>query len=176
LHKKENSAWKIYSIYLMKIASLAEIKKNLKELNEKELIDVISLMAKNSVDNKKFLFFHLYGRDNPNLYSEMVEEELEMEFQKANVHNYHSAKKSAQKIRRIMNKLLKYNKDKATQLEVIAFFCERMVEYGYLRHRHQVINNLYAIQVGKMEKLQSGLHEDLQYDYQEKIDSLKKYV
>jgi len=160
----------------MKIASLAEIKKNLKELNEKELIEVISLMAKYSVDNKKFLFFHMYSRDNPNLYSEMVEEELEMEFQKANAYNYHTAKKSAQKIRRIMNKLLKYNKDKATQLEVIAFFCDKMVEYGYLKHRHPVIDNLFKIQVGKIEKLQSGLHEDLQYDYQGRIDSLKKHT
>jgi len=160
----------------MKIASLAEIKKSLKELPEKELIELISLMAKANVDNKKFLFFQIYGRDNPNLYSEMVEEELELEFQKANSSSYHTAKKSAQKIRRIMNKLLKYNKDKATQLEVIAYFCEKMVEYGYLRHRHHVIDNLYSIQVGKIEKLQMGLHEDLQYDYQDKIDALKRNI
>ncbi|KEO73993.1 hypothetical protein [Anditalea andensis] len=160
----------------MKIASLAEIKKNLKELSEKELIELITLLAKANVDNKKFLFFQLYGRENPNLYSEMVEEELELEFQKANAYNYHSAKKASQKIRRIMNKLLKYNKDKATQLEVIAFFCEKMVENGYLRHRHQVIENLFRVQVGKIEKLQMALHEDLQYDYQERIDVLKKYI
>ena len=160
----------------MKIASLAEIKKNLTQLTDKELIELVTLMAKNSVDNKKFLFFHLYGRDNPNLYTEMVEEELEMEFQKANTANYHYAKKSAQKVRRIMNKLLKYNKDKAIQLELIAFFCEKLKEYGYLRHRHHVIDNLYKMQVSKIEKLQSGLHEDLQYDYQERIDSLKSYI
>jgi hypothetical protein len=160
----------------MKIATLAEIKKNLNQLTDKELVEVITLMAKSSVDNKKFLFFHLYGRDNPNLFTEMVEEELEMEFQKASTYNYHTAKKSAQKIRRIMNKLLKYNKDKATQLELIAFFCEKMVEEGYLRHRHPVIDNLYRIQVGKIEKLQMGLHEDLQYDYQERIDALKKSI
>jgi len=160
----------------MKIATLAEIKKNLNQLTEKELVEVITLMAKSSVDNKKFLFFHLYGRDNPNLFTEMVEEELELEFQKASAYNYHTAKKSAQKIRRIMNKLLKYNKDKATQLELIAFFCEKMVENGYLRHRHPVIDNLYRIQVGKIEKLHMGLHEDLQYDYQERIDALKRNI
>ncbi|ERM81573.1 hypothetical protein P872_09815 [Rhodonellum psychrophilum GCM71 = DSM 17998] len=160
----------------MKIASLADIKKELNFLSEKELIALITDLSKFNMDNKKYLFFKLYERDNPRLFIEMVQEELKSEFQNANISHYHLAKKSAQGIRRKLNKFLKISKDKAAQIELIIDFCKMLQEYGYLRFRHPVIDNLYKVQVGKVEKLISGLHEDLQYDFQDNLDDLKDYV
>ena len=158
----------------MKIASLAEIKKELQLLSQKELIAVIADLAKFSTDNKLLLYFQLYGRDHPELFKDMVQEELVNEFQMANTRNYHYAKKSLQSIRRKLNKFLKFTKDKPIQIELIAFFCEMSYEYGYLAFRHPVIENLYQLQLGKIEKLLSQLHEDLQYDYQLKVKELKE--
>lgn len=157
----------------MEIASLAEIKKELQLLSQKELIVVIADLAKFSTDNKLFLYFQLYGRDSPSLFKEMVQQELYEEFQTANTRNYHYAKKSAQGIRRKLNKFIKFTKDKPTQIELIAFFCEMIYEYGYLAFSHPVIENLYQLQLGKIEKLLSQLHEDLQFDYQLKLEDLK---
>jgi len=160
----------------MKIASLAEIRKELSYLNENELKTLILDLSKFSTDNKAFLFFKLFERENPRLFVEMVKEEIEFEFVKANTKHYHFAKKSAQAIRRKLNKNLKLSKDKSAQIELILFFCEKLKLYGFLAYRHPVIENLYAIQIKRIEKLISGLHEDLQYDYQNQLEELKNLL
>lgn len=157
----------------MKIGSLADIKKELAFLDSKELSVLLLDLAKFSTDNKALLYFKLFERDNPRLFVELVQEEIDFEFQKSNTRNYHFAKKSAQSIRRKLNKSLKLTKDKETLIELIIFFCEKLKLYGFLDFRHPVIDNLYRMQVGKIEKLVLGLHEDLQYDYMEKIQELK---
>ncbi|MCH7399237.1 hypothetical protein MM236_14635 [Belliella sp. DSM 107340] len=156
----------------MKIASLAEIKKELKFLNEKELHELILDLSKFSTDNKAYLFFKLFEKENPRIFVEMVKEELELEFEKANTRNYHFAKKSAQLIRRKLNKNLKLSKDKTAQIELIIFFCDKLKEYGYLQFRHPVIENLFQTQIGKAKKLVEKLHEDLQYDYLQLLEEL----
>lgn len=158
----------------MKIGSLADIKKELTFLDTKELSVLLLELAKFSTDNKSFLYFKLFGRENPRLFVELVQDEIDLEFQKANTRNYHLAKKAAQGIRRKLNKSLKLTKDKETLIELIIYFCEQLKLYGFLDVRHPVIDNLYRVQVGKIEKLINGLHEDLQYDYQEKVALLKE--
>jgi hypothetical protein len=158
----------------MKIGSLAEIKKELTFLDTKELSVLLLDLAKFSTDNKAFLYFKLFEKENPRLFVQLVEEEMDLEFMKANTRNYHTAKKSAQVIRRKMNKSLKLTKDKETLIELIIYFCEQFKSYGFLDFRHPVIDNVYRVQVGKIEKLITGLHEDLQYDYQEKVALLKE--
>jgi hypothetical protein len=158
----------------MKIGSLAEIKKELTFLDTKELSVLLLDLAKFSTDNKAFLYFKLFERENPRLFVELVQEEIDFEFEKANTRNYHLAKKAAQAIRRKLNKSLKLTKDKEILIELIIYFCEKLKLYGFLEFRHPVIDNLYRVQVGKIEKLISGLHEDLQYDYTEKVQELKQ--
>ncbi|SFT54764.1 hypothetical protein SAMN04489724_1267 [Algoriphagus locisalis] len=156
----------------MKIPSLAQLKKELSYLNEKELIDLVADLSKFSRDNKSYLFFKLNEKDQPQLYVEMVQEELELDFQTARGDHSYYAKKSAQKLRRKMNKLLKLSKVKTDQIEVLLFFCEKLKEYGFLRHRNQVLDNIYQMQLAKAVKLISGLHEDLQFDYEGRVEEL----
>lgn len=160
----------------MKIASLAEIKKDLKYLSDKELIEIIADLSKFSTDNKTFLYFRIFGKDDPALFKEMVQEELFQEFLKANRGNFHQAKKSAQMIRRKLNKFLKFTRDKSTKVDLITFFCRKLSEFGFLDYRHPVIENLFYMQLRKMETLIREMHEDLQYDYQDKVGELKNLV
>lgn len=157
----------------MEIPSLADLKKDLSYLSEKELIALITDLAKFSRDNKAFLYFKLNERDQPNLFVDSVKEELDEAFQTANTRNYHVAKKAAQAIRRKLNKALKLSKNKADQAELILYFCEMMKKYGYLSFRHPVINNLYEVQIGKAKKLISTLHEDLQSDFDFRLEELE---
>ncbi|PZX56923.1 hypothetical protein LV84_02052 [Algoriphagus ratkowskyi] len=158
----------------MKIPSLAQLKKELSYLNEKELIDLLIDLSKFSRDNKSYLFFKLNEKDNPGLYLEMVQEELEADFQVARGDHSYYAKKAAQKLRRKMNKLLKLSKVKTDQIEVLLFFCEKLRQYGFLKHRNQVLDKLYQMQLAKAVKLISVLHEDLQFDYEGRVDDLSK--
>lgn len=157
----------------MEIPSLAQLKKDLSYLSEKELTEVIVDLAKFSRDNKAFLYFKLNERDQPNLFVDSVKEELDEAFQTANTRNYHLAKKSAQTIRRKLNKALKLSKNKADQAELILYFCEQLKRYDYLRYHHPVIDNLFRVQIGKAKKLISTLHEDLQSDFSYRIEELE---
>ena len=157
----------------MEIPSLAELKKDLSYLSEKELITLITDLAKFSRENKAFLYFKLNERDQPNLFVDSVKEELDESFQTANTKNYHLGKKAAQAIRRKLNKALKLSKNKADQVELILYFCEELKKYGYLQFKHPVINNLYQVQLGKAKKLIAGLHEDLQSDFSYRIEELE---
>jgi hypothetical protein len=160
----------------MKIASLAELKKELKYLSDKELIEIIADLSKFSTDNKMFLYFRIFGKDDPVHFTEMIQEELFQEFLKSNRSNFHQAKKAAQVIRRKLNKFLKFTRDKSTKVDLIIFFCRKLSEFGFLDYRHPVIENLYFMQLRKMETLIREMHEDLQYDYQYKVEELKNLV
>jgi hypothetical protein len=157
----------------MEIPFLSDLKKDLSYLPEKELISLITELAKFSRENKAFLYFKLNERDQPSLFKDSVKEELDEAFQTANTRHYHVAKKSAQGIRRKLNKSLKLSKNKADQADVILYFCETMKKYGYLSFRHPVIDNLYQVQLGKAKKLISTLHEDLQSDFDYRIEELE---
>jgi hypothetical protein len=156
----------------MEIPSLAQLKKELSYLSERELVDLVADLAKFSRENKAFLYFKLNERDMPNLFVDTVKEELDDAFQTANTKNYHFAKKSAQAIRRKLNKSLTLGKNKADQAELILYFCEMLKKYGYLSFRHPVILNLYDMQIGKAKKLISAFHEDLQADFAYRLDDL----
>ena len=156
----------------MQIPSLAQLKKELSYLPEKDLIEVILELSKFSRENKSFLFFKLNEKDNPGLFVEMAQEDLTIEFQQARADHSYYAKKSAQKIRRKMNKLLKLTKNKSNQIEIILFFCEHLKEYGFLDHQHSVLDNLFQTQLKKAIKLIDGLHEDLQFDYEGRVADL----
>lgn len=156
----------------MEIPSLSELKKELSYLSEKELVALLTDLAKFSRENKAFLYFKLNEKDRPFLFVDSVKEELEESFQSANTRNYLFAKKSAQAIRRKLNKALKLSKNKADQAELTLFFCEQLKQFGYLSFRHPVIQNLFSVQLGKAQKLIATLHEDLQSDFAFRIEEL----
>ncbi|MDN3670783.1 hypothetical protein QWY93_15790 [Echinicola jeungdonensis] len=160
----------------MKLPSLSAIKKEVSFLSKEELIALLMETAKFTTDNKQFLFFKVFGRENPGFFQEMVEAELQAAFENANMDRAHFAKKSAQSIRRKLNKYLKFTKDKTVQLELIAFFCKGLAQHGYLDYAHPVIENLYQMQLNKIQKIKNNLHEDLQYDYQGIIEGLEEVL
>ncbi|WP_226389324.1 hypothetical protein [Penaeicola halotolerans] len=160
----------------MKIASLAEIKKELKFLSEQELFDLILELSKYSTDNKHLIFFQLFGRHDPNLYVDMVKEELASLFEATHKEHAYYAKKSLQGIRRKFNKLLKYNRDKLIQIDLLLHFCEQIESFGYLDHQHIVIENLYLAQIRKAENILKKMHEDIQADYAYRLENLKNHI
>lgn len=156
----------------MEIPTLANLKKELSYLSESEIKELLIELIKFSRDNKAYLFFKLYEKDQPGLFIELVKEDLLIEFEKVRVDHSYYAKKGIQSIRRKMNKLLKLSKNKEDQVEVLLFFSEEMKERGFLKYGNPVIKNLYEIQKGKVEKLIEKLHEDFQYDFRNRMEEL----
>ncbi|MCS5489473.1 hypothetical protein [Algoriphagus limi] len=159
----------------MQIPSLAELKKELSFLSEKELISLITDLSKLSRDNKAYLYFKMNEKFDPRLFVDSVKEELDEAFDSVNTGNYYYTKKSAQAIRRKLNKALKLSKNKADQVELILYFCEKLKDHGFLDFRHPVITNLFNIQIGKAQRILESLHVDLQADFQFKLEELKDF-
>ncbi|GHB29330.1 hypothetical protein [Mongoliitalea lutea] len=151
---------------------IAEIKKSLNYLDEKELRSLLLDIIGFTTDNKRYAYFKLHEQQDEHFFLVESKEFLGEEFGKASMANFWSSKKSLQKLRSTLNKMLKFTKRKEFQLELILFFCEQTKEYGYLDYRHPVIHNLYHTQLRKAENLISKLHEDLQYDYQMQLEEL----
>jgi hypothetical protein len=160
----------------MQLPSLSSLKKELQEREPGELVELILQLSKLNRDNKTFLYFKLFDSEDASLFVDTVKEELDNAFFSANTRNYYTAKKSAQSIRRVLNKNLKLTKDPLAKIELIAYLCQHLEELGYLDFRYPVIDNLYALQVGKIEKLIATLHEDLQFDYRELLEKLRKPI
>ena len=156
----------------MNIPSLVAIKKELSYLDEKELSSLILDLSKFTRDNKAFLYFKLNEKTQPSLYVDTVKEELDELFQTANTTSFYLTKKSAQTIRRKLNKALKFSKNKEDQVELLLYFCEQLKKYGYLKYQHPILQSLFLKQTEKIQKSIAALHEDLQYDYSIRLDEL----
>ena len=156
----------------MNIPSLSAIKKELSYLDEKELSSLILELGKFTRDNKAFLYFKLNERDQPSLFVDTVKEELDELFQTANTTSFYLTKKSAQTIRRKLNKALKFSKNKEDQMKLLLYFCEQLLKYGYLKYKHPILQSLFLKQTEKIQKSIAALHEDLQYDYSIRLDEL----
>lgn len=155
----------------MKAASITEIKKALKEMPAEQLHQVILRMAKYKLENKELLHYLLFEADFEEGYIAMVKEEIEEAL--TNLHpNFYYAKKTIRKTLRITKKFIKYSGKKETEIELLLHFCQQLKETGIVFHKSTAMDNLYDRQVARLEKVIGGLHEDLQFDYQDEIAAL----
>jgi hypothetical protein len=74
---------------------------------------------------------------------------------------------------RIITKHSKYSGIATTQLEMLLHFCNKLNELPLDYTNNAAMFNLYNNQLKKMEKLILTLHEDLQFDYLQRIDQLR---
>ncbi len=156
----------------MKAATITEIKKELKQIPEEQLHEIILRMAKYKLENKELLHYLLFEADYEEGYISMAREEIEEGL--ADLHpNLYYAKKSIRKTLRITQKFIKYSKKKETEIALLMHFCSTLKDTGVSFSRSTALSNLYNRQIIKLEKAISGLHEDLQFDYQEEIDRLR---
>lgn len=156
----------------MEIASLADIKKELKTLSQNELLDICLRLARYKKENKELLNYLLFEAGNEEKYIASIKEEVVQEFQNMNSSNLYLAKKSIRRILRILKRYIKYSENKETEVELLIFFCEELKEQNLPLQDSKVLMNLYQRQLITIKKVLKSLHEDLQFDYQERIMAL----
>ncbi len=157
----------------MKAASISEIKKELKEIPTDQLHAIILRMAKYKKENKELLHYLLFEAEFEDGYIAMAKEEIEEALVDVN-QNLYFAKKTIRKTLRIAQKFIKYSGKKETEIELLMHFCLTLKETGISFSRSVAMANLYDRQLVKLEKAIGGLHEDLQYDYEEEMSDLKR--
>jgi len=156
----------------MKAAKVSDIKKDLKNKTQPELVDLCLHLAKFKKENKELLTYLLYEADDEATFIESVKEEVDIQFDEINTSSYYFIKKSMRKILRNIKKHIRYSKKKETEVELLLHYCKRLKSFSPSINRNTALVNLYDRQIDSIRKTVSSLHEDLQYDYGLQLEDL----
>lgn len=150
----------------MKSATLNELKKELIELPPKQLAELCISLAKYKKDNKEFLGYLLFESHDNAAFVLEIKLEIDVHFQELKSQsNLYYVKKSLRKLLRIITKYCKYIGEKAFAADLHIYFCLKLKESGIPFQKSQLLLNMYAQQLKKINTLISNLHEDIQGDY-----------
>ena len=156
----------------MKPASLAEIRRELKTRDPKELADLCLRLGRFKKDNKELLTYLLFDAQNEAAYVEAIKYDIDEMMAEVNSGHIYYVKKGIQKILRQLNKNIRYSGNKQTEVEVLLYFCQSIKDSGIAIHRSTVLTNMYERQKVKIKKALTSLHEDLQADYLYLLENL----
>lgn len=156
----------------MKAATVSELKKDLKQCSQEELLEICLSLSKFKKENKELLTYLLYESSDEDQFIENVKEETELLFSGINTSSYYLMKKTVRKIQRNVKKYIRYSKKKETEAELLIHFCAQMRKLRPSIARNQTLENIFLRQKAAIEKTVSNLHEDLQYDYLRELEEL----
>ena len=157
----------------MKPASVQEIKQELNELKQQELVAICQRLARFKKENKELLTYILFESHNEQGYVEGIKGEIDDLVGTINKSHIYFAKKTIRKILRLVNKYSRYSSSKQTEVELLVYFCKSLKNTGIPLQQNAALNNLYINQIRKIKKLMAGLHEDIQYDLKRELEELE---
>ncbi len=160
----------------MKPATIKQLKDELKERDQDELLEICLHFARFKKENKELLTYLLFEASHEPGYVEHIKEEIEEEFAQINPLSFYLIKKSVRKILRNTKKHIRYSKNKETEVRLLLYFCQKLSDLRPSIHRSTVLSNLYDRQIAFIRKKITTLHEDLQYDYGRELDELDRNV
>ena len=142
-------------------------------LTNKKLVELCLSLTKYKKDNKEFLDYLLFQSHDKTSFISLVKSEIDAHFEELKQQpNLYYIKKSLRKLLRVITKYCKYIGDKAASAEVHIYFCRRLKDSNIPIQKSQLLVNLYDQQIKKINALILGLHEDLQQDYIQELESL----
>ncbi|ANE52362.1 hypothetical protein [Flavisolibacter tropicus] len=157
----------------MKAASIADIKKELKEKTASELIELSLRLARFKKDNKELLSYLLFEQHDWPAYVQSIKEEMDEAFEEINTGSLFWIKKSLRKILRLTNKHIRYMGEKEGEVELLLYFVTQIKEFKIPIKKSTQLQNLYQSQVKKIEAAIATLHEDLQHDYYRQLEAVQ---
>ena len=158
----------------MKTATVKEIKNELQYKSEKELIELCLTFAKFKKENKELATYLLFEAADEDSYIKSVKEEVDDLFTSVNRKNYYYIKKGIRKALNFVKKHIRYSKSKETEVELLLYFCKKMKSFTPTIRRNTALQNLLVRQLNMVERRIELLHEDLQYDYGEELETIIK--
>jgi len=157
----------------MKAVSVVTIRKELKHKTNAELAELCLRLSRFKKENKELLTYLLFEADSEDGYIETVKSEIDEQFEDINTNSFFYIKKSVRKILRNTKKYIRYSLNKETEVELLLYFCTKLAHMTPSINRNTTLTNLYDRNMEAIDKKVLKLHEDLQYDYQAKIEDLR---
>jgi hypothetical protein len=152
--------------------TLPTIKKELQHKSSEELLELCLRLSKFKKENKELMSYLLFMEADSPEYIIEVKKQINKDFAQINNNNYYLIKKSVRKILRYAKKQIRFTLKKEVAVEVLIHFCLKMKTIRPSISNNKMLSNIYDRQIAAIQKDISTLHEDLQYDYQQKLDAL----
>ena len=156
----------------MKAATVYDIKQELIHLQPARLTEICLRLAKFKKENKELISYLLFEEGDENGYIHSVKTEMDEMFAEINQSNIYYTKKMLRKILRVTNKHIRYISGKTAEVELLIHFLRKIKETKIPLQKSVLLANIYNSQQKKVEKLITGLHEDLQHDYLQQMELL----
>ena len=156
----------------MKTSTISEIKKALHELDKFEVVELCLRLAKYKKENKELLNYLVFDASNEQAFIEEVKQEINDLYTELPRANAYVTKKGLRKILKITHKYNKYANSKTVELDLLLHVCHKMKSERYSPTVLSFVNVTLEKQMLKMRKAMQGLHEDLQYDYNQELEKL----
>lgn len=156
----------------MKAVSVVTIKKELQHRSSEELMMLCLRLSKFKKENKELLTYLLFESHDESGYIETVKQELDAQFNTINTNSYFYIKKSVRKILRNLKKYARYSLKKETEVELLLYFCNRLKDFKPSIRNNVTLTNIFNRQILTINKIVNSLHPDLQYDYNQQLESL----
>ena len=157
----------------MKAASSKEIKSALVEQSSSQLIDLCLRLARFKKENKELLTYLLFEEQDEDAYIISAKKVIDEGFDTLNTQSVYIAKKNLRKIIRITNKFIKYSGIDTTEITLLIYVCSCIQESGLKLNNSIALKNIYLSLIKKIKTRISGMHEDLQYDFNKEIEDLE---
>ena len=160
----------------MRIASLSEIKKELKQKTDHELTELVLKLTKHKVENKELLAYILFESEDENYFISKIQSEIDLKFAHVNIKSNHIINKNIRKIQRYIVKQIRFSKQKETEIALRIHFCKNLVD---IQSKYDINNTRHQMLIRQIELIRKALtlvHEDLQFDFELELTELLEHV
>jgi len=157
----------------MKAATVIQLRKELETLNEDYLRELCLRLARFKIENKELLTYLLFESEDEAFYVEAIKEEVDQLFKEINNNSYFYIKKSVRKILRSLKKYARYSNSKETEVELLLYYCYKLKILKPSIGNNVTLTNIFLKQIENIEKKIIKLHEDLQFDFRERLKELQ---
>lgn len=157
----------------MKAASIKMLRDELKHKSSPELLELCLKLSRFKKENKELLTYLLFEAHDEEEYINAIKEEMDVMFEEINTKSFFYIRKSTRKILTSIKRYIRYSKKKATEVELLLYFCKKLKNFRPSIKHSSRMQNILETQIRMIEKAMKTLHEDLQYDYNLLLEELK---
>ena len=158
----------------MKAATVIQLRKELETLDEDYLRELCLRLARFKIENKELLTYLLFESEEEAFYVDGIKEQVDKLFEEINKKSYFYIKKSVRKILRLLKKYARYSNSKETEVELLIYYCYKLKTLKPSISNNLTLTKIFLKQTENIEKKIIKLHEDLQFDFRERLKQLHK--
>ena len=158
----------------MKAATVIQLRKELETLNEDYLRELCLRLARFKIENKELLTYLLFESEDEDFYVNGIKEQVDKLFEEINKKSYFYIKKSVRKILRLLKKYARYSNSKETEVELLIYYCYKLKTLKPSISNNLTLTKIFLKKIENIEKKIIKLHEDLQFDFRERLKQLHK--